>query len=188
MDLPETALIIEKLNEEFDELQQEFDELQQENDKLKQEIVLLKNKYESNEKDVNQAIKDCIRFNGAHNDMATLLYILYKGKFKCTSICNKTWYYLDDYNKWKLSVDSNIEIRTAISGLEEIFINEVKKYKEFFDNFTGDDAEEYSNNIYDYEKCNEIIDKFRKRKKNYILKECMELFYDDKFLCKLDTM
>ena len=181
MDLPETAFIIEKLNEEFDELQIE-------NDNLKQEIVLLKNKYESNEKDVNQAIKDCIRFNGAHNDMATLLYILYKGKFKCTSICNKTWYYLDDYNKWKLSVDSNIEIRTAISGLEEIFINEVKKYKEFFDNFTGDDAEEYSNNIYDYEKCNEIIDKFRKRKKNYILKECMELFYDDKFLCKLDTM
>ena len=181
MELPETAFIIEKLNEEFDELQIE-------NDNLKQEIVLLKNKYESNEKDVNQAIKDCIRFNGAHNDMATLLYILYKGKFKCTSICNKTWYYLDDYNKWKLSVDSNIEIRTAISGLEEIFINEVKKYNEFFDNFTGDDAEEYSNNIYDYEKCNEIIDKFRKRKKNYILKECMELFYDDKFLCKLDTM
>ena len=181
MDLPETAFIIEKLNEEFDELQIE-------NDNLKQEIVLLKNKYESNEKDVNQAIKDCIRFNGAHNDMATLLYILYKGKFKCTSICNKTWYYLDDYNKWKLSVDSNIEIRTAISGLEEIFINEVKKYKEFFDNFTGDDTEEYSRNVYDCEKCKEIIDKFRKRKKNYILKECMELFYDDKFLCKLDTM
>ena len=181
MDLPETAFIIEKLNEEFDELQIE-------NDNLKQEIVLLKNKYESNDKDVKQAIRDCIRFNGAHNDMATLLYILYKDKFKCTSICNKTWYYLDDYNKWKLSVDSNIEIRTAISGLEEIFINEVKKYKEFFDNFAGGDTEEYSNNIYDCEKCYEIIDKFRTKNKNYILKECMELFYDDKFLCKLDTM
>ena len=35
MDLPETALMIEKLNEEFDELQKE-------NDNLKQEIVLLK--------------------------------------------------------------------------------------------------------------------------------------------------
>ena len=181
MDLPETALMIEKLNKEFDELQKE-------NDKLKQEIVLLKNKYESNDKDVKQVIKDCIRFRGAHNDMALLVYNLYKGKFKCTSICNKTWYYLDEYNKWKLSVDSNIEVRTAIDGLEEIFINEVKKYKEFFDNFTGDDAEEYSNNIYDYEKCNEIIDKFRKKNKNYILKECMELFYDNKFLCKLDTM
>ena len=182
MDLPETALIIEKLNEEFDELQQE-------NDKLKQEIVLLKNKYESNDKDVKQVIKDCIRFRGAHNDMALLVYNLYKGKFKCTSIFNKTWYYLDEYNKWKLSVDSNIEIRTAIDGLEEIFINEVKKYKDFLDNFVGDyESEEYSNNIYDYEKCNEIIDKFRKKNKNYILKECMELFYDNKFLCKLDTM
>jgi len=182
MDLPETALIIDKLNEEFDELQQE-------NDKLKQEIVLLKNKYESNDKDVKQVIKDCIRFRGAHNDMALLVYNLYKGKFKCTSIFNKTWYYLDEYNKWKLSVDSNIEVRTAIDGLEEIFINEVKKYKDFLDNFVGDyESEEYSNNIYDYEKCNEIIDKFRKKNKNYILKECMELFYDNKFLCKLDTM
>ena len=182
MDLPETALMIEKLNEEFDELQKE-------NDNLKQEIVLLKNKYESNDVDIKQVIRDCIRFRGAHSDMALLLYILYKGKFKCTSICKRTWYYFDDDNKWKLSVNLNIEIKKVISGLEKIFINEVKKYKEFFDNFAGDyDTEEYSRNVYDCEKCNEIIDKFRKRKKNYILKECMELFYDNKFLCKLDTM
>ena len=175
MDLPETALMIEKLNEEFDELQKE-------NDKLKQEIVLLKNKYESNDKDVKQVIKDCIRFRGAHNDMALLVYNLYKGKFKCTSICKKTWYYFDD-DKWKLSVDCNIEIKTVISGLEKIFRNEEIKYKEFLDNFVGDyETVEYSKNVYDYEKCNEIIDKFRKKNKNYILKECMELFYDNKFL------
>ena len=183
MDLPETALIIEKLNEEFDELQKE-------NDKLKQEIVLLKNKYESNDKDVKQAIRDCIRFHGAHSDMALLVYILYKDKFKCTSICKRTWYYLDDDNKWKLSVDCNIEIKKVISGLEKIFRNEEIKYKEFFDNFVGDyDTEEYSRNVYDYEKCNEIIEKFRKKNyKSYIFTECMEIFYDNKFLCKLDTM
>ena len=177
MDLPETALMIEKLNKEFDELQKE-------NDKLKQEIVLLKNKYESGDKDVKQAIKDCIRFRGAHTDMALLVYILYKDKFKCTSICKRIWYYLDDDNKWKLSVDCNIEIQKVITDLEKVFINEEIKYKEFFDNFVGDyDTDEYYRNSYNYETCNEIIYKFRKKNyKSYIFTECMEQFYDNKFL------
>ena len=183
MDLPETALMIEKLNKEFDELQKAYEN-------LKKEIVLLKNKYESGDKDVKQAIKDCIRFRGAHTDMALLVYILYKDKFKCTSICNRTWYYLDDDNKWKLSVDCNIEIKKVISGLEKIFRNEENIYKDFLDNFVGDyETVEYSKNVYDYEKCNEIIDKFRKKNyKSYIFTECMEIFYDNKFLCKLDTI
>jgi len=177
MDLPETALMIEKLNEEFDELQKE-------NDNLKQEIVLLKNKYESNDKDVKKVISDCIRFRGAHTDMASLVYNLYKDKLKCTSICKKTWYYFDD-DKWKLSAD-NIEIKKVISELENIFSNEKKIYKEFFDNFVGDyETEEYDMNSYNYGICNEIIFKFRKKNyKSYIFTECMELFYDNKFLEK----
>ena len=183
MELPETALMIEKLNEEFDELQKE-------NDNLKQEIVLLKNKYESDDIDVKQAIRDCIRFSGAHSDMALLVYILYKDKFKCTSICNRKWYFLDDDNKWKLSVNLNIEIKKVISGLEKIFRNEEIKYKEFLDNFVGDyETSEYYMNSYNYGICNEIIDKFRKKNyKSYIFTECMEIFYDNKFLSKFETM
>jgi len=185
MDLPEIALTIDKLNEEFYIIQNE-------NESLRKQNELLKKKYESYfDDDVEEAIIRCIKDPGSYYRMSHLLYLLYKDKFKCTSFKFKTWYYLDDKtNEWKLSQDSNI-LKKVISELENIFRVEKEKYKKnkirlawifLFKKLCDDN---YNDNDYTirineshYEGCNLIMNKLRDPiEKHKIMKDCTSEFF-----------
>jgi P4 family phage/plasmid primase-like protien len=112
-------------------------------------------------------------------DFAIVLYELYKDKYVCSSILNKQWYVFK-HHKWEL--DNGHSLRLSIS--QEMFalynnkLDEISLEISLCDD--GDTKKEFL-----LKKINKISDISLKLKKtsdkNNIIREAMELFYDNDF-------
>lgn len=132
-------------------------------------------------------IRKSVDLNGSHNDLAKALYQKYESEYVCTSIQNKVWYQFQNHI-WK-KLDEGISLRTKIS--EEL----VNLYFEML-NSLNSDLKHYQ--IEEDEKMEkEIKNRIRtvyslvaKLKsapfKNHIMREAMEVFYNESFMRRLD--
>ena len=129
-----------------------------------------------------------IEGDSTHCDIASIIHMMYRHVFVCTSIRHKTWYRFYEH-RWTIS-DSGTDIRRIISGdadneLVGIYMNISKKVGEELSNAEEDEEED----ILEKQKMYYTILKKLKTTsfKDSVLKECMELFYDSKFEEKLDS-
>jgi P4 family phage/plasmid primase-like protien len=119
-------------------------------------------------------------------DLASVLYNMYKDRFVCTSIKNKTWFeYIN--HRWH-EIDSGNTLRLAISKeMHHIYsekIAEITNRINVVDD-TGDGTRAKMMAISQRMIDISTILKQTQKKQN-IMREACELFYDSEFLSKLD--
>ena len=155
-ELPSGINVIDKMNEELDDLQKKYNEL--------------KRRYEP-DYNLEWHIRNAYK---THYDMANLIHMLYRDKFRCTSIKKNEWYFYDDEEKkWKLS-DGAIELRMKLSN-EVLKMFEHRAFKTINE---ASDTEGFYKTIY-HQTYNKLKNSTYK---NTIIKECKDLFYDRDFL------
>jgi P4 family phage/plasmid primase-like protien len=122
-------------------------------------------------------------------DMAMVLYQMYKEKYICASITHKQWYVFHNH-RWV--IDRGQTLRKAIS--QEMFIEyskyqakcieELGKLKEE-DEETNEKAQNIKKTLKNVatalQKCKQSSDK------DHMMKEALELFYDDNFIKNMDA-
>lgn len=144
-------------------------------------------KYEKFFKDnINNVISKSV--SGTHNDVAHLLYQLYKDTYVCT-INDKgapVWFKFKK-NRWALC-KKGLDLRKRISNdLVKIYYSKIQKMKEQSSksDVDPDQKKELEKNYMGlYKICRDLKDSTFKGK---VMKECAEYFQNDRFLEKLDS-
>jgi hypothetical protein len=134
--------------------------------------------YEIRKQTISHFIEHSATTNSEY-DLATVLYHMFKDVFICVSIHNKKWYEFID-NRWK-AIDDGHSLRAKIST--EMY----ECFKEFKMNGPAPssaslDTTKKPNSV---AKTAEML-KVTAKKQN-IMKEAMEIFYDKDFYAKLNT-
>ena len=118
-------------------------------------------------------------------DFAQVLYQMFKDKYVCTSITNKTWY---NYKNHRWEPDKGLSLRLAISkDMHNLYKKKLEDYTNEMQNHNPND--EIIEHIKRKSKslC-EICVKLKKTNdKNNIMRESMEIFYDKEFVKKMDS-
>jgi P4 family phage/plasmid primase-like protien len=122
-------------------------------------------------------------------DVATVIHKVYGGEYVCADNKNKIWYRYEN-NKW--IKDKGTRIRNAISI--DIYKLYFDKSNKLYDSILAIDPKD-EGSIKQVEKLKrkhksvvEMCSKLKKTNdKNNILRECMDIFYDENFLKLLDT-
>jgi P4 family phage/plasmid primase-like protien len=129
---------------------------------------------------MEQTANGCTEF-----DIANVLYQLYKDQYRCASVKSNTWYEFKNH-RWKL-IDSGTTLRQKISQeLCPMYMMEVSKMTDIF--HQNDENDEMSQTLMKRcKKYSEIGLMLKKTNhKQHIMRECCELFYEEKFSEKLD--
>ena len=115
-----------------------------------------------------------------HNDIAKALHQYCNDEFICSSLIHKTWYQFKNH-RWK-EIEEGVYLRAKISGeLCSYYIEEGKNAIGKLDGKSKDAME-------GVKKIMKIINSLKSAPfKNNIMKEAMEVFYDDKFNKKIDA-
>jgi P4 family phage/plasmid primase-like protien len=133
---------------------------------------------------IDQYIEDTI-FEAADWDYAMVLYHLFKDKYVCSSITNKTWYV---FNKHRWEKDEGQRLRMAISkNLFELYSAKQSQYLSEAQHFEPNEEhhEKFQRKI---KKIAEICIKLKKTNdKNNIMREAMEIFFDPDFSKNIDA-
>ena len=133
---------------------------------------------------VDQYIEDTI-FEAGDWDYAMVLYHLYKDKYVCSSITNKKWYV---FNKHRWEKDEGQRLRMAISKeLFELYSSKQSQYLAESQHYEPSDEnhEKFQRKI---KKIAEICIKLKKTNdKNNIMREAMEIFFDQDFTRNIDS-
>ena len=144
-----------------------------------------------NPKDYEKILQDDLTsllqkaYTGTHNDVAQVIYQMFKHDFVCTSIKKNTWYEFKKH-RWTAS-DSGYVLKIKMS-------NEVwKQFMRISSEYSRKASEEEDPD--DQERLQKRAEKYSKiasslkntTQKNNYLKECSELFYKEKFEQKLDS-
>jgi len=132
--------------------------------------------YEIRKQTISHFIEHSATTNSEY-DLATVLYHMFKDVFICVSIHNKKWYEFID-NRWK-AIDDGHSLRAKIST--EMY----ECYKEFKLNNTAKVSLDTTSKPTSVAKTAEML-KVTAKKQN-IMKEAMEIFYDKDFYAKLNT-
>ena len=140
------------------------------------------------EKIQENTVKHCMdkTLNGATEyDIAYLMHKIFKDKYKCASIKHKSWFEFKDH-KWHM-IDSGWALRLKLSSYLS------SRYVMVMMELTGqieayiDDPEEQDKIKDKISKYHDIAKQLKKtRFKDNVMKECCELFYEKKFIDKLD--
>jgi P4 family phage/plasmid primase-like protien len=122
-------------------------------------------------------------------DIATILHHMFGDVYKCVSITNNIWYKYEE-PRWE-KIDAGTTLRKAISNeLRQMYAAKANKYLEIRNNLSAE-----NNDAYKIKKIQKFTEKLlsvcarlgsTNDKKN-IMVEAKELFYDDKFMEKLDS-
>ena len=123
--------------------------------------------------------------SGSHNDIAKILFAEYSDEFVCASVANKTWYQFISH-KWEL-IDSGVTLSEKISDI--IVQKFTSSAKELFQklSISQDKAEEAMLNSR-IKQVQKMIGNLKNNPfKRNVMNECAEVFYDKKFLQKLDS-
>lgn len=131
-------------------------------------------------------IDKCIGSDGAHFDIAKVVYSQYKDEIK--AINKNTWYYYDkDKHKWKITTEGS-SLRINLST--EICRKFIERSMFWSNTSYGDDdsSGQKELNLEKGKKCNSIALKLKNSGfKDSIMKECKTLFIDEKFEELLDS-
>jgi P4 family phage/plasmid primase-like protien len=124
----------------------------------------------------------------SHNDIAKYLYKEHENEFVCSSISYKSWYKFENHH-WK-EMDDGVDLRRKISDESEgSLIQTIRNLgndygKKVFE--TEDDFERVKLEG-QRKRCLKVLENLKSCPyKSNILKECMEVFYDETFGDKLD--
>tara|TARA_B110000211_G_scaffold60937_1_gene68749 strand:+ start:2406 stop:5036 length:2631 start_codon:yes stop_codon:yes gene_type:complete len=129
-----------------------------------------------------------INGESTHCDIASIIHMMYRHVFVCSSIKHRTWYRFYEH-RWTIS-DSGTNIRRIISGgadneLVGIYMGILNKVNDEQAAAEDEDEEDIA------EKQKMYFGILKKLKttsfKDAVLKECMELFYNSHFEEKLDS-
>ena len=124
-------------------------------------------------------------FDVADWDYAMVLYHMFKDKYVCSSITNKTWYIFKNH-KWES--DEGLTLRMAISKeLFQLYSDKQGEYLAEMQNFKENEQyyEKFQNKV---KKIAEICIKLKKTgDKNNIMREAMEIFFDKNFVRNMDA-
>jgi hypothetical protein len=122
---------------------------------------------------------------GSHNDIAKALYEEYGDEFVCASITYKIWFQFINH-RW-IEVEDGTFLREKISGkMVDRFI-EARNYVNTLEGKAQEKGEMmmYATKAKQYGK---MIQNLKNANfKNSVMKECMEVFYDQRFREKLDS-
>lgn len=134
---------------------------------------------------VQPYIDRCMKLDGSHNDLAVVLFHRYESEFKCGSIAQKVWYQFKDHI-WQ-KTEEGVELRKKISS--EIVEDYERIAKQFMQRHLGAEDEDDSKSY--KKKMNNALKMISKLKtspfKTNVMKEAMEVFYDEYFIKKLDS-
>lgn len=122
--------------------------------------------------------------NGSHNDIARVMYEMFKDEFIYGR--SKNWYQFKNH-KWNM-IDDGIPLKKRISNQ---LLNQYLKYSNYLSNKIQDMSDddpakdiEHSK----YEKTQKVVGKLKTNSfKNALMNECIEMFYNDEFEQKLDS-
>ena len=126
--------------------------------------------------------------DGSHNDIARALYAEYSDEFVCASVTNKIWFHFHNH-KWEQNEDGTY-LREKISSGNLIgrYTDAVKKlYDELRDCQDENKGKEglVQTRI---KQINKIITNLKSAPfKNNVMRECCEVFYDERFRERLDA-
>ena len=125
---------------------------------------------------------------GAHADVANVIYHYFKDCFVCADLKENLWYYFNEKKggKWE-ETDMGHRLRSRLSNeIVELYMFWQVKYQQMA-NMEDEDSELYSILNNRVTNCSKVIIKLKDSSyKDKIMKECRELFYDEKFKEKLD--
>ena len=118
-------------------------------------------------------------------DIAKLVHAIYQGSFKCCNIPKKMWYEYSD-GKWS-EIDSGTTLREALSKrISKIFYKKVCGAMAEAENIEDEDEKKKKHS--EIFKLSEMAMNLNKTSwKQNIMREAQEVFFDKKFLNKLDT-
>lgn len=170
-ELPEVAIMIEKLNQElFDEREKYEKEI----NSLKKEIKLLKDKYQPSNKDTIVLIYNCLK-SVNHYNIAKVIHALNEGQFICISLKKKEWLHRNDEDKF-VSTENEVLIKRCIEDSIIVFHNEIRKIEDILQNHPEHPMYEYFENYTDnFVKIYKSLQS--PRTKSFILRELRELYY-----------
>lgn len=118
-------------------------------------------------------------------DKAQVLYKMFSDKYVCSSITNKTWYTFKNH-KWEQ--DKGLTLRLAIS--KDMHVLYAKKLEDIQQEYLQYDANDERVEA-QKKKCKFITEVMQSLKKtndkNNIMREAMEIFYDNDFIKNMDT-
>lgn len=123
--------------------------------------------------------------NGSHHDIAKALHVKYGTEFKCGSIGYKKWFQFENHF-WK-TMEEGIYLRRKIS--EEIFLEYKKIGKEISDKLLdANDEGERAMYTTRYKQVLKIMNNLKSAPyKNNVMRESMDVFYEQQFVSKLDS-
>lgn len=124
--------------------------------------------------------------NGSHNDVAKILYAIYGDQFVCASITSKTWFEFRGH-KWEL-IEDGVFLREKISG--EIVEKFTAAGRDLFTELGKSKKEDTEEGLLNsrVKQVQKMISNLKSAPyKNNVMKEAMEVFYDRRFLDKLDN-
>lgn len=119
-------------------------------------------------------------------DLALVLYNLLKDKYVCVSINKNIWYeYIG--HRWKL-IDSGTTLRTAISTtLKQLYVDKATEFMPELYSREGEAEEDNDKKCKSLRTLNIAAELGVTKKKNSIITESKDLFYDGDFVLKLDV-
>lgn len=133
---------------------------------------------------VDHYVEMTITTNGATEyDLANVLYKLFQDKFVCVSIKNNIWYEFKNH-RWQ-EIDSGCYLRTLISTeVHGIYRDKISKAVNEMNSFTEDDPRWKKYRTRTHTLANIAIMLKSTAKKQNIMREAKDLFFDPDFLKK----
>lgn len=119
--------------------------------------------------------------SGTHNDIAKILFSEYGNEFVCAKIAPETWFRFNGHI-WQ-EIEGGIDLRRKISDEIPFLVRE--KCKDLFTGEVNTDDSVTQAKLKQFQKL--IKDLKTAPFKNNVMKEACEIFYNDKFLEKLDS-
>ena len=124
---------------------------------------------------------------GSHNDIAKALFEKYGTEFTCSSITYKTWFQFKNH-VWS-RIEEGFSLRKTISNeITYHYIQLIEKLNSKWSEANKNENEVEKKMIEeDLKACRKLINCLKSAPyKNNIMKESMEVFYDERFAKKLD--
>ncbi len=132
---------------------------------------------------IKSHINESISGEGTHNDIAKILYRMYGSTYVCASINQDIWYEFDNHG-WK-RIEAGTTLRARISDvLVEHYTSSIREITNQGTNLGETELLMLKKKV---EAMRRIVNNLKSSPfKNNVMKECKEVFYNEKFLRLLD--